>query len=258
MLSSRIRDTLPQAAVALAVVASVVVLLTRIAHAAQAVAPIATAAPFDWNFWIGVLLAAATAGSYVLHALAARRHSATLEKWAAAIDEGRVVVKGVAPAPLAVAKAPGTGTAAMLVVVLLGITGAGLALAPGCTPAERATAATTAKVSLVNCTAQTVGATPALDLATLVAVVNLTAAERAKCMTATGISWPCVETDAIAKGVTLGGCMFVDMVAAAAKAIQPSASGLAANPAPPPGRVELEDYRGKVGGATWHTSAGDQ
>jgi hypothetical protein len=157
-----------------------------------------------------------------------------------------------------VAKAPGTGTAAMLVVLLLGATGAGLAMAPGCTPAERATAATTAKKSLINCTAQTVGATPALDLATLVAVVNLTAAERAKCMTATGISWPCVETDAIAKGVTLGGCMFVDMVAAAAKAIQPSASGLAANPAPPPGRAEFEDYRGKVGGAMWHTSAGDQ
>jgi hypothetical protein len=52
--------------------------------------------------------------------------------------------------------------------------------------------------------------------------------------------------------------MFVDMVAAAAMAIQPSASGLAADPSPPPGRAELEDYRGKVGGAMWHTSAGDQ
>jgi hypothetical protein len=255
MLSSRIRDTLPQAAVALAVVATVVVLLTRIAHAAQADA-LPAAAPFDWNFWTGVLLAVATAGSYVLHALAARRHSATLEKWATAIDEGRVVVKGIAPAPLAVAKSPGSGTAAMLVVLLCGTTG--LAIGPGCTKAARSSAADSAGHALVNCTAQTIGTTPGLDLATLIAVVNLTAEERLKCMTPAGLSWPCVETDAIAKGVTLGGCMFVDMVAAAAKAIQPSASALAANPAPPPGRAELEDYRGKVGGATWHTSTGDQ
>jgi hypothetical protein len=128
----------------------------------------------------------------------------------------------------------------------------------GCTSAERSAVATSAGHTAINCTANQLGATPGLDLATLIAVVNLTAAERLKCMTPTGLSWPCVETDAIGKGLTLGGCMFVDMVAAAAKAIQPATSGLAAaTPGPPPGRLELEDYRGKVGGATWHTATGD-
>jgi len=104
MLPSRTRDTVPQAAFTLAIIATVVVLLTRIAHAAQAVA--APAPAFDWT---GVALLVATVGSYVLHWLAARRHSATLERLAVAVDEGRAIVK---PA--------GAGGAAMLAVLLLG------------------------------------------------------------------------------------------------------------------------------------------
>jgi hypothetical protein len=127
-----------------------------------------------------------------------------------------------------------------------------------CTSAERSAVATSAGHAAINCTATAIGTTPGLDLATLAAVVNLTAAERSKCMTAAGLDWKCVEADAIGQGVTLGGCALVQLVAAAAKAIQPSTSGLAANPAPPPGRVELEDFRAKMGGASWHTAAGDQ
>jgi hypothetical protein len=126
-----------------------------------------------------------------------------------------------------------------------------------CTAAERSAVATSAGHAAINCTATAIGTTPGLDLATLAAVVNLTAAERLRCMTPVGLDWRCVEADAIGQGVTLGGCALVQMVAAAAKAISPAASGLAANPAPPPGRAELEDFRGKVGGATWHTSTGD-
>jgi hypothetical protein len=126
-----------------------------------------------------------------------------------------------------------------------------------CTATERSAAATNAGHAAINCTATVIGTTPGLDLATLAAIANTVAAERTKCMTASGLDWTCVETDAIGQGVTLGGCALVQLVAAAAKAISPAVSGLAANPAPPPGRAELEAFRRKVGGATWHTATGD-
>jgi hypothetical protein len=150
----------------------------------------------------------------------------------------------------------GSGTAAMLVVLLCG--GAAVAMGPGCTSAERGAAATAVGHALINCTVQAIGTAPGLDLATLVAIANTAAAERAKCTPSGGaLSWPCVEIDAIALGATLGGCAFVQLVAAAEKAVTPAASGLSQGSAAPPGRVELEDLRSKVGGVTWHTASSD-
>ena len=115
-----------------------------------------------------------------------------------------------------------------------------------------------AKPGIINCTAEDLGTTPALNLETLVAIANTIAAERASCMTPGGLDWKCVERDAIAKGLTLGGCMLAEMVAAAANAVKSSGSGLVADPAPPPGRAELERFRAQVaGGATYHTASGD-
>jgi hypothetical protein len=159
----------------------------------------------------------------------------------------------------------GTGTiggraASLFALVCVGalLAGAGGALS-ACTATQRAELKQDAKHAVINCTAQQLGTTPGLDLATLVAIANTVAAERAKCMTPNGLDWQCVERDAIGQGVTVGGCALVQLVAAAASTTRPSSSGLVAgDPAPPPGHVELEQFRAQVtAGATFHTANGD-
>lgn len=130
----------------------------------------------------------------------------------------------------------------------------GMALGLACGATARSIEAD-AKSAVVNCTAQQLGATPALDLATLVAVANTVAAERAKCTPPGGpLDWKCVETDLLAQGKVLGGCALVTMVT---DAVPPrSASGLTA--AAPPSRPELVDFCARAApGTTYHLSTGN-
>lgn len=113
-----------------------------------------------------------------------------------------------------------------------------------------------AKAALVNCTAQQLGAAPGLNLATLVAIANTVAAERAKCMTPAGLDWKCVETDLIAQGRVLGGCALVTM-ATAGVAPPRLASSLTSVAGPPPGAAELATYCKSVPGTTYHLATGD-
>lgn len=144
--------------------------------------------------------------------------------------------------------------AAGLVLVML-IGGSSLT---ACTKAELGAAATSAELALVNCTGQAIGTTPALDVATLVAVANVVAEERAKCTPPGGsLDWSCAETDAIAEGEVLGGCALAQLFASSSSA-PPASARAAAVGRPDPGRAVLEDFRARfAGGATFHTSAGD-
>lgn len=143
-------------------------------------------------------------------------------------------------------------------VLLAVAAGAIIALAIACTAAQRAELRADAKRDIVNCTSQALGSTPGLDLATLVAVVNLAAIERAKCTPTGSLDWQCVKNDLIAQGVTLGGCTLVAMVADAAKALTSAGDRLSAATPVLPGRAELEDFRARVApGVTYHTGAGD-
>lgn len=143
-------------------------------------------------------------------------------------------------------------------IALIGAALAGLALI-GCTAAQRAKA--DARRDVVNCTAQAIGTTPGLDLGTLAAVVNLAAAERAKCSASGQLDWQCVKHDLIAQGLVLGGCTLAAMVADAAKAFTSGADRLSATTPVLPGRVELEQFRAAVAPPgvtlTYRTGAGD-
>lgn len=269
MLATRTRDSLGPLALML-VIAVGILAAFRIAYA-DTVAAAGQPAGFDLTTWIALGLAALGGVRVIVDALLAFFKAEapltktlvddhirdSLEIAHVKLDKLAGTVNGLVDST----KPPGgirvlPGTASMLVVLLLGIAGAGALTA--CTHEQRATLAHDAKATLINCTAQTIGATPGLDLATLAAIVNLTAAERLKCMTPTGLDWKCVEQDAIAQGVTLGGCALVAMVAAAAKAVTPTSGLVAADPAPPPGSVALASFRAQVApGVAFHTASGD-
>jgi hypothetical protein len=133
MISYRTRESVPPLLVLLAIVA-MSMLLYRYAHGAVgAPDPAPASPPFDWSFWSGVAIAVATAGSYVLHAIAGKTHSAKVEAVAKELDVLRRMVGPLVPAvgvptpvadkpaaapPIAIVK--GTGTASMLIVLLLG------------------------------------------------------------------------------------------------------------------------------------------
>jgi hypothetical protein len=72
------------------------------------------------------------------------------------------------------------------------------------------------------------------------------------CAVAGVTDWSCVEGRAIAAGLTIGGCAFLEVVTAADKA--PAAAALAE---PRPGRQAFESYRASVaGGAAFRTASG--
>lgn len=96
-LRSNTRDLTPLY-VALAIGAATYLIGCHLARAATLAATTQQTAPgIDWSFWTGAALAVATAGSYVLHALAARRHSATLEAVATEIDAVRALATSTKP-----------------------------------------------------------------------------------------------------------------------------------------------------------------
>lgn len=296
--SARTRDALAPLALMLAIVAGVLLLYSQIAHAGTDPTPSLTGAgdtaatiwTTDGPAWLAIvivnaalrlflvkehflaqgrLLSGLTAGAGVLAAVVAWHFSgAPMEGIYTAIAVGLALMIHPAPVPVASAAArnaqAGKGTLAMLgflavlgmpvvVMVVLGSLQA-------CTAAQLKNDAVTAEHDLVNCTGQAIGTTPALDLATLVAVANAVATERAKCTPAGGsLSWSCVETDLEGEGKVLGGCTFAKLLAGSPAAPPASTSGIAARMADDdPGRAALERFRAKVaGGATFHTAAGD-
>lgn len=268
------RDPLSHIAIVCAVTAGVLVLFAAVARAATAPDPTPTVLGLPWEAWIAIGLGAFAGVRALVDLLLAffkveapltktlidDHFRDSLQRAHDKLDKLAGMVNGIAnatrqPGAVPIFPVPG-GTAAMLVVLLLGAAGGGLALS-SC--AATTAAGHAAKPAIVNCTAQDLGTAPALNLETLVAVANTVAAERAACMTAGGLDWKCVERDAIGKGLVLGGCALAEMVAAAANALHPAGPGLVAgDPAPPPGRAELERFRAQVaGGATYHTAAGD-
>lgn len=70
------------------------------------------------------------------------------------------------------------------------------------------------------------------------------------CNTPTGIDWGCIESKAISKGLAIGGCAFAEVFST-----NPHAPETAR--AIDPARAALEDFRARVGGATFHTEHGD-
>lgn len=165
--------------------------------------------------------------------------------------------KPAAPALTVVQPPPGSNGAALLVVMLLGAIAA--PALSGCTKAQAGAAATSAEHAIVNCTGQAIGTTPALDLATLIAVASQVAEIKAACTTGGSFDWSCAESAAIAKGKTIGGCALAQLLASPPASDKPATSSVAVAPAPPdPGRAAFEDFRARVaGGATFHTSSGD-
>lgn len=97
---------------------SVTVLFLRNAYADPATSQATMGT--DWTFWIAIASAVGTAASYVLHALAARRHSTALETIASDIDAVRLMAKGAPETQLKLVKPPGAGAASLLAVLLLG------------------------------------------------------------------------------------------------------------------------------------------
>lgn len=127
MLSSRTHDRIPQVAVTAAIGLAVWLLLTRIAHAAQAAAPPSAPPGIDWTFWIAAAAAVLGGLSVVLHVVAPRTKNTVDDEIRDDIDEvlawwrGRQA--GVVPGPGV--KSSGTGAAPLLIVLLLGAAGAG-------------------------------------------------------------------------------------------------------------------------------------
>lgn len=136
-------------------------------------------------------------------------------------------------------------TAALLALVVLGLGASQIA----CTPAQR----TTAGHAVVDCTAASAGAIGA----TLTA---MRAAPPDGCAAGAGAvtDWGCVRGKAIAAGLAIGGCAFLELVSAE---IGPARVASATGEPPPerPGRAAFESYRASVaGGAAFRTAAGDR
>lgn len=279
MLGARTRDSLAPLALMFAIVVATL-LLYGIAHAGPLVAVTPTGIDLSWQAWMLVVFAGAGGALKILDVLIAglrwlaprtetklddkarddlkivRDDIAWVVQMLGALVPATGVPTGVADKPAAptLVKVSGSGTAAMLVVLLLGAAGAGLMT--GCTKAELGAAATSAEHAVVNCTGQAIGTTPALDLATLVAVANTVANERAKCTPAGGsLDWKCVEADAVGAGKVLGGCTIVALLTGSSPT---STARLAAAAAPDPGRVALDHFRARVApGSTFHAATGD-
>lgn len=108
-----------------------------------------------------------------------------------------------------------------------------------CTAAQR----TATGPALIDCTA-----------ANGAAIGATAASMRSDCVVAGTTSWTCVETHAAAVAVAIGGCAFLEVLAA-----QPKTSAAAASSTPDPGRAAFERFRSeRAGGATFRTAAGDR
>lgn len=280
---SRFRFTL--AAVFFGAVALTMVLLMRVAHADPVVVAQATT-DAGWDLiqqyglpWGGTLLAYG-----LLQSLLARNGSAhwiaqgrTLSALTGLAMVGEAVLGwklgGASPSGIAVAlfaainlvmhstvsgpvaalpRDPQAGRASLLVMLLLAIGAGGLTLsAASCGAAQHGGAA------VINCIGEDIGTTPALDVATVLAIANLLATTKTQCTPAGGaLDWACVEAAAINHGKVIGGCAISELVQeyltpAAGRAAPPAESGRAA-------RAALERFRVEhAGGATFHTAAGN-
>lgn len=128
--------------------------------------------------------------------------------------------------------------AAILLVIMLG---GGSQL--GCTAAQR----TATGHAVIDCTA-----------ANGAAIGDTATSMRGSCLTPAGATdWGCVKSKAIAAGLAIGGCAFLEVALAPPAAGKASA---AAEVAPPVGgRVAFESYRASTaGGAAFRTAGGDR
>lgn len=122
--------------------------------------------------------------------------------------------------------------------------GGAIALAvAACTAAQR----TATPHALVDCTAA--------NAAAIGATAGSMRAEKPDGCAVAGVTdWSCVQAKAIAAGLAIGGCAFLEVVTVADKAPAAAAPG-----ATGPGRAAFESYRASVaGGAAFRTVSGDR
>lgn len=208
----------------------------------------------DPTFLLALAAAILSGASIVLHIVAPRTKNTVDDRIVAGIDEVLAILRP--PTPAIVPGSPADladqmrrgvakfgGPAGALALVVLAIAGS------SCTPAQR----TTAGHAVVDCTA-----------ANASAIGGTLAAMRAKpedggCAAGTGTNWDCVQSKAIANGVVVGGCAFLELISAE---LSPVARVASATGEPPPeraGRAAFESYRASIaGGATFRTMAGDR
>lgn len=228
---------------------------------AQAAAGTPPAPGVDWTFWIALVSAILSGMSIVLHVVAPRTKNTWDDRLRDDVDAMLSWWKTADPKPaapaLAVVPPPGSSGAALVVVLLLGAMAA--PALSGCSKAEAGAAATAAGHAVVNCTGQAIGTTPALDLATLIAVASQAQEIKTACTSGGRFDWSCAESAAIAKGVTVGGCALAQLFAGPPAGDKPAIASTAVAPTQPdPGRAAFEDFRARVaGGALFHTAAGD-
>lgn len=207
----------------------------------------------DPTFLIALAAAVLSAASIVLHVVAPRTKNTVDDAVRDDLDEvlawwrGRQA--GVVPGATKPAEAPRNPQAGKVdrcllaqlgvlaaIVVVASIVFGGLA----CTAAQR----TATGHAVVDCTA-----------ANAAAIGSTAAAMRAEkpdgCAVAGVTDWSCVEGRAIAAGLTIGGCAFLEVVTA------DKAPAAAAPTGPRPGRAAFESYRASVtGGAAFRTADG--
>lgn len=230
--------------------------LSRAAGLAEAPPGQQPATGIDWTFWIALVSLLLGLASHVLHYIAPRTKTKVDDEWRDRVDLMLGWWQTAAPKPAP--RDPQAGKSFLGGMIGIALGSAILIAIIACTAAQRTQVVAEAKRDLINCTAQDLGSAPHLDLATLVAVVNLAALERAKCSTTGSLDWQCVKRDLISQGAVLGGCTLVAMVTAAASAFTAPGDRLSAATPVLPGRAELEQFRAAVApGVTYHTGAGD-
>ncbi len=216
------------------------------------------------NFWLALAAAILGAASIVLHVVAPRTKTTLDDRLVAKLDELLAVLRPPAPAPTAPPAPPqpavsivkGTGPAALLALVALGLAAPQLS----CTASQRTAVADAGKAAghaLIDCTAANgvaIGATLANMKAPKADGGCLDPATPSK---PAATDWICVRGKAVGDGLTIGGCAFLELVSA-----EPAARVASATGEPPPerpGRAAFESYRASVaGGAAFRTAAGDR
>jgi hypothetical protein len=198
----------------------------------------------DTAFLLALVGAILGAASIVLHVVAPRTKNTIDDALRDDIDEvlawwrGRQagVVPG-APPPPTPPRNPQAGLVRWLPLAALAVLGIAIA----CTAAQR----TATLPAVIDCTAASsaaIGATAA----------SMRAEKPDGCAVGGVTNWHCVENKAIAAGVVIGGCAFLEVAMAADKA--PAA---VAPVEPQSGRAAFESYRASVaGGAQFRTTSG--
>lgn len=129
----------------------------------------------------------------------------------------------------------------VLALVVLGLSAAGSMTA--CTAAQR----TATLPAIVDCTS-----------ASSAAIGDTAASMRGSCATAGATDWKCVTAKAIAAGLQIGGCAFLDVLGTPTSTARLAP---ATGPTPPDreGRAAFESYRAsQAGGAAFRTAAGER